>query len=261
MARRGFTLLELIVVTAVIGALVALLAPAVQSAREAGRRTECKNQLRQVGIALNAYHATHGAYPVGCDQWRPWGNEVNRQLAWSAFILPFLEQRTLYGQLDLGRPFDDAVNSEPSRSRLSIYLCPSADPEAFERPSGRGASHYGGIFGQRITGPNNPPRGVMRIDRPTRIREIEDGLAWTLIVGEDTRFPDGEWINGRNLFDQAYAVNAAPVFENDLWSQHPGGALGLACDASVHFLSEATDLEVLAALCTRAGDEPIGRWP
>ncbi len=259
-SRCGFTLVELLVVIAIIGVLAGLLLPAVQATRESARRTQCQNNLRQLGIGLLRYHDQHDAFPVGCVEWRSWGNTTNRQLAWSAYLLPYIEQQSLFDRLDLSKPFDDPVNAESASTVLNVYLCPSADQLLTLPHSARGPSHYGGIFGERIVPPNNPPKGVMLIDQAIRIPEILDGTSFTLIVGEDSRFPDGEWINGRNIFDQAYAINAAPEIENDMRSEHPGGANGLACSGSVHFLSEEMDKKVLAALCTRAGGEPIGGW-
>ncbi len=78
-------------------------------------------------------------------------------------------------------------------------------------------------------------------------------LSNTLIVSEDSRFYDGQWINGRNIFDQAYAINEPnpPFWENEIRSEHAGGAQGLLADGSVHFLDQQMDLNVLAAFCTR----------
>jgi prepilin-type processing-associated H-X9-DG protein len=92
------------------------------------------------------------------------------------------------------------------------------------------------------------------------LAEVTDGTSQTLILAEDTAWPDGQWINGRNIFDQAFAINAAPAFENDIRSDHPGGANGLLVDGAVRFLAESTDLDVLAAICTRAGGEPVAAF-
>jgi prepilin-type processing-associated H-X9-DG protein len=97
----------------------------------------------------------------------------------------------------------------------------------------------------------------MIYDRAFRIAEITDGAAYTLIVGEDSGFHDGQWINGLNLFDQSYAINQAPPWENDMHSDHPGGAHGLFCDGAVGFLRNELDLKTLAAVCTRALGEVV----
>lgn len=102
----------------------------------------------------------------------------------------------------------------------------------------------------------------MLYDRRVSIREITDGTSTTLIVSEDGGWKDGQWINGRNLFDQAYAINYRPPPgqppENEIRSDHPGGANGAFCDGSARFLSENMDVRVLEAIITRAGGEIAG---
>lgn len=261
--RSAFTLVELLVVIAIIGVLMGLLLPAVQAAREAARRMSCLNNLRQMGIAMHGHHSAHGAFPPGGIEHRWMINPETgrrygpggRQLAWSVYLLPYLEQDALYRQLDLEKPFDAAENAEAAATVLSVYICPSA-PSGSDLVQGRGPCHYGGIYGERITGPNNPPKGVMLYNRRISIAEIRDGTSNTLAISEDSEFVDGQWINGLNIFDQAYPINYIPedprLWENEIRSKHPGGANGLLCDGSARFLSETMDLEVLAWLCDRA---------
>jgi prepilin-type N-terminal cleavage/methylation domain-containing protein len=257
-SSRAFTLIELLVVIAIVGILVSLTLPAVFSAREASRRTSCANNLRQIGLALQLHHEHHGAFPPGGIEWRPPGDMQKRQLAWCIFLLPFLEQQAIYDQLDVQQPFDSPANAAAARNVLPVFVCPTS-ARGTRLVEGRGPCDYGGILGERIQGPNNPPKGVMIFDRSLSAASVRDGLSNTLIVGEDTAWPDGQWINGRNVFDQAYPINAAPPFENDIRSHHPGGAQVVLADCSVRFLSEELDVKVLAALCTRAGGEPVGR--
>ena len=273
---HGFTLVELLVVIAIIGTLVALLLPAVQAAREAARRIQCQNNLKQIGLGLLGYHDVKEEFPIGCVDWRPPGKSENRQLAWSAYILPYVEQGALFNQLDLSKPFDDPTNELGASRVLQIYLCPSS--EILE--SDFGPTHFAGINGENIDGidrdnslvRNDPQKGVLLVHvanftpeiQPISIPEITDGTSSTLFVAEDSRFADGQWINGRNVLSQGYAINspeADPARENDIRSEHPGGANGLTCSGSVHFLSENMDLEILAALCSRAGGETVGGMP
>ena len=250
---RGFTLVELLVTIAVIGILMALLMTAVQAAREAARRSQCLNNLKQMGLAIQLYHDVHGVLPPGGLEPRPlWPK--GKQYAWSAFILPQLEQANVQQTIDFRRPFDDPANAAIAAQVIDIYLCPST-PRGSPLRQGRAACDYGGIYGERITSPNNPPKGAMLYDRALRMADILDGASQTLIVSEDSGFIDGQWINGRNVFDQAFAINRAPSFENDIRSLHPGGANGLFCDGSARFLEQTMDMKVLAAICTRAGRE------
>ncbi len=253
---RGLTLVELLVVMAIIGVLIALLLPAVQAARAAARQIGCLNNLRQIGIALHSYHDTYRSFPPGGIEPRSPARPHGRQLAWSAYLLPYLEQLTLYERLDLSQPFDAPVNAAPAATILATYVCPSV-PDGRALRTGRGPCQYGGIFGERITSPNSPPKGVMLYDRAISIQQISDGTTCTLVISEDSQFGDGQWINGRNVFDQAFAINRAPPFENDIRSEHAGGANGLFCDGSARFLFETMELKVLAAICTRAGNEVV----
>ena len=251
--RSGFTLVELLVVIAIIGLLSALALPAIQSARGSAWQTHCKNNLRQIGLSLNAFHVANRSFPIGVQEWRKSRSKTERQLAWSAFLLPFLDEQALYESLDLSTPFDSKANERGAAQILSVYICP-VSARGGELVDGRGPTDYGGIYGERITSRNKPPKGIL-INKTVSLRQVRDGASHTLIVAEDTRFGDGQWINGRNVFDQSCAINAAPKFENDIRSDHVGGAQGTMADGSVYFLSEEMDPFVVAAMCTRAGSE------
>src|SRR5690606_11026667 len=111
----GFTLVELLVVIAIIGGLVALVLPAVQGARESARRSQCANNSLQIGLDLLAHHDAHGGLPMGCLEWRPAGNTTQRQLAWSVFLLPYLEHQSPYDALDLTQGFDAPANADAAQ--------------------------------------------------------------------------------------------------------------------------------------------------
>ena len=98
--RQAFTLVELLVVVAVLAALVALLLPAVQSVREAGRRLQCASHLREIGCSLHGHLLAKRVFPVGCLEWKAGTGGTRRCFAWSAFILPWLEQQSLADRID-----------------------------------------------------------------------------------------------------------------------------------------------------------------
>jgi prepilin-type N-terminal cleavage/methylation domain-containing protein len=264
MSRRGFTLVELLAAVAIIGVLVSLLLPAVQAAREAARRSHCQNNLRQMGIALHAFHNADGAFPVGCMEKRTFQRPAARQLAWSAALLPQLEQQPLWRTIDFDLPYDGGRNAPAGVTPLPVYLCPSAvrlaagrdgdevsDPGANYRAA---AIDYGGVYGAAQLSPSG--NGAMLFDRAVSFDEITDGASHTFIVAEDSGRGwgmDGEWINGENIFDLGGQVNAQQ--HDDLWSDHPGAAMALRCDGSVALLFETMDLQLLRAACTRAHDD------
>jgi prepilin-type N-terminal cleavage/methylation domain-containing protein len=136
-ARSGFTLVELLVVIAIIGILVALLLPAVQSAREAARRMQCSNNLKQIGLAMHNYHLTSSALPFGAS-----GIQSNTPGGtWAAFILPQLEQTNAYNLFDFKVPMSHANNVVAIRTLVPVYLCPT-DPGAREPIS---KTHHAGV--------------------------------------------------------------------------------------------------------------------
>lgn len=261
--RAGFTLVELLVVMAIIGILTSLLLPAVQAAREAARRASCQNNLRQIGIGLHHYHDALSTFPIGALEMRYLRNPDGSlmypggvQIAWSALLLPYVEQVPLHQMIDFGKGYDSPENAAAAAEIVPIYMCPSV-PRSATHVYGRAVIDYGGIYGERITGRNDPPKGTMLYTRAISIADIRDGTSNTLVVSEDSAWRDGQWINGLNIFDQAYPINQAPSFENDIRSEHPGGAFGLFCDGSVRFLHETMDSKTLAAICTRELGEVV----
>lgn len=253
--RRGTTLIELLVVVAVIAALVAILLPAVQSARETARRTVCLNNLRNHACALHGHLLAKRRFPAGCLEWKGGTGGTARCLAWSSFLLPWLDEQPLADRINFSKSYDHPDNAAAASTPLAVFICPSADRSG-GLVGGFGRSDYGGVNGERIVSPNNPEKGPFIHDRALAEREISDGLSKTIFVGECSRgvWGDGQWINGRNLFDQAYAVNW-PTWEDELRSRHPQGALAAFGDGAVRFIDENTDVRVLAAACTRARQE------
>ena len=258
--RLGLTLIELLVVIAIIGILVSLLLPAVQYVREAARQTTCRNHQHQIGIALQAYHNSHRSLPIGCIQWRPWSALTSRKnIAWSAQLLPQMDEPALYDAIDFDYPYDHPRNHDAASTVVESYLCPTEIPENSEHAE----ISYGGLFGERILD-NKPNDGVFLYDTVISFRDCLDGLSSTIATGEDMIGPDSQWINGGNIFVQSRPINDQTVWagDNEIRSLHPAGAMVLFLDGSVHLLNEATDRIVLGQLITRAGHELIasGDW-
>ncbi|MBS0262604.1 MAG: DUF1559 domain-containing protein [Planctomycetes bacterium] len=122
--RRGFTLIELLVVIAIIAALVALLLPAVQQAREAAPRSQCRNQLKQLGLALQNYHSTHNVFPPGYVAGAPYPATSNGW-GWCAQILPQLDGGPLCNSLNFSLPVEHVSNQKLVATSLPYMLCPS----------------------------------------------------------------------------------------------------------------------------------------
>ena len=208
---RGFTLIELLVVIAIIAILIALLLPAVQQAREAARRTQCKNNLKQLGLAIHNYHETHSVFPPGyCGD--P-GNSCSsvdgddNGWGWSVFILPFIDQSALYNELGVGDT-KQTVCSVPSgaqaaatvgdpdlqKTPLAAYICPTAtDPmiNPGRVSGGHAKSNYAGVAGVSWSGIDSTTgyKGIF-VDGTqfvTRLRDFTDGSSNTFAIGEKYR--------------------------------------------------------------------------
>ena len=257
--RRAFTIVELAVVIGIIGVLCGLVLPAIQAARESARATQCRNNLKNIGLGLANFHAAHRCFPPGSDLL------VLTEHAWSSHILPFLEHGILASQIDYRQPWDAAgANAAAASEDLPIYACPGA-MALFS-----GKQDYGGIMGTSLlpltAGPGPKDAfgcGILihtSSQQPTGVRAatITDGLSFTLSVGESVDRDDteaGRWACGRNSFAQIDRwINMDNL--DSIHSYHPGGAHGLFADGHVRLLSEEIETPILGALCTRNGDEP-----
>ena len=128
--KRAFTLIELLVVIAIIAVLIALLLPAVQQAREAARRTQCKNNLKQLGLALHNYHDTHRVFPPGYvdrngDPNSTPDNDLGSGWGWGSFVLPYVDQGPVYNQINFSQTVGLGSNAPVSRVALTSFQCPS----------------------------------------------------------------------------------------------------------------------------------------
>jgi prepilin-type N-terminal cleavage/methylation domain-containing protein len=277
--RSGFTLVELLVVVAIIGILVALLLPAVQFAREAARSTQCHNNLKQIGLALHVYHDTLRRFPPGWDGIDPegppgWG--------WGSAILPQLDQGPIESQIVRHLSIADAANQLAREKGIPIYLCPSDSPrERFLIYGGLkgaidqgtplfdvGKSNYPGVFG-RLEIEDDPAAGdgTFYYQSQLTMADFRDGLSNTLIVGErHSKLGSSTWTGVVEGANEAMAriVGSADHTPNDphhhfddFTSHHPSGVHFLVGDGSVRRINNSIDLGIYQALVTREGNEPI----
>tara|TARA_R110002095_G_C4242695_1_gene239156 strand:+ start:1081 stop:1977 length:897 start_codon:yes stop_codon:yes gene_type:complete len=287
--KTGFTLIELLVVIAIIAILIALLLPAVQQAREAARRSTCKNNLKQLGLAMHNYAETHGTFMPGAI--------ASNYLGWTAMILPFIEQSSLYDQFDWRQgsytsPAAGKINL--GQNRISVYLCPSSSVEQSQLTSSveKGfTQHYVGVSGPKgvnvadsqnysVDGASQArggvaTQGVFYLNSKIKFRDITDGNSNTFAFGESswnekTNFRN--WVRGgtdttndfwmdccKNVANaiNSEVTNAGATDWNDVsyGSEHTGGAHFSMCDGSVRFISENIDYNVFLSTASRNGNE------
>ncbi len=210
--QRGFTLIELLVVIAIIAILIALLLPAVQQAREAARRSTCKNNLKQIGLAMHNYHETFGMFPPGYVEeiLNTNGGHVadnEGHWAWNALLLPYLDQAPLFNQLNVGTvPVSTMLNNATVRGSmqktLPVFRCPSdtgpqIHVEAGRRIMATGGSEYGlavtnyiasnnsyGLKKDAGTDPTNYANGAFYRNSNVRMRDLTDGSSNVILAGE-----------------------------------------------------------------------------
>lgn len=275
--RRAFTLIELLVVIAIIAILIALLLPAVQAAREAARRTQCKNNLKQLALSMHNYHDTYKRFPSGYIIETGWG--------WGTMLLPFVEQQPLFDSLSPSGDMDltDGTRLSLLRTTLPVFQCPSdSHPRLNDKskPEVRAKmeialSNYIGIMGSTLSNPRG--NGTLFQNSGVRMADISDGTSNTLLFGErdyfrhrgsiwggSTNHPD----TNRNFLMSQTAdltrINAA--HQNAFGSLHPGGAQFAFADGSVRFLSEninASDGGTLGTwqrLGARNDGQPVGEF-
>lgn len=239
-------------VTVAIG--TALLLPAVQQAREAARRTQSVNNLKQIGLAMHNYHATQNHFPAGTvanEKLKP-----DERISWQATILPFIGQNALRKTIDFEEAWDDDSNKKAASARIQIYQNP-ARPITAEGP---GETHYIGIAGLGKDAPTLPVTskraGIFGINRKTRIADIVDGTSNTMMTSEASG-KIGPWISGGNATIRPLTKKPYINGPDGIGSPYRGGVhIGLA-DGSVRFVSENVDPTVFERLSTMADGQPI----
>jgi prepilin-type N-terminal cleavage/methylation domain-containing protein len=286
-ATSGFTLVELLVVIAIIGTLIAILLPSVQAARETARRTQCQNNLRQYGLALDLFHDARRMYPVGNVK-EPAADLVPKHWGFQSHLLPYLEAKEIYEMCKPGYGssldcFQYAESQGPARDPgnrvLNVDKCPD-DPNggkiwyAFPGFGRHGCTNYLGVMGTSDFADD----GVLLFGPPVRKADIKDGTSKTIIMGERGTPDDIQWGwpycgagivtahapfgngNGDNLCStQLGLTTGVPDGTHNLhfWSYHPNMAMFQFADCSGRPLSYDIDFQVFQALSTRAGGETV----
>ena len=272
--KPGFTLVELMVVIAILGALVGLMLPAVNAAREAGRRVQCQNNLKQYGLALQAFHADNGTFPVG--------NFKNKWWGFQARLLPYLEAKNIYNLCNFsyqGSCLDWVRIQPPGKNPCAMILshdkCPS-DPltdRIYHDPvfGDYGCTNYLGVMGTSETAND----GILLYGDDSSaisLAKITDGASHTIIMGErgisnelygwpycggGDVFGIGTG-NGDNLMTTKFGLSRGlcdGTHDYHFWSYHPNMSQFIWADGSGRPLTYDIDFKVFQALSTRAGGE------
>lgn len=287
--HSGFTLVELLVVIAIIGVLIALLLPAVQAAREAARRSQCTNNLKQIGLAMHNYHDINKSLPSG---WVDNGTADVNLLGWGVMILPQLELTNLHSKIKEVGAFDakwssiadmtTATSTLPTpyaRTVLPAFICPSDPSDGINSDlSDYGKSNYTGIGGNAyISSGTTTPTGTFYDNSKVAFRDITDGLSNTVIIGERSTVKQTGYVKNGTIWiggpsDGTYYYNNAIVSNStyysingaagsyNLTSAHPTGVIFLKGDGSVEFISETIDLPTYQNLGAISDGNVIGEY-
>lgn len=239
-SNNGMVLLIVAAVVAIpmllicIGVLVGLLLPAVQAAREAARRMQCSNNLKQVALAMHNYHDVYRAFPPA------FTTDANgRPLhSWRTLLLPYMEQQALYSQIDLNKPWDDPVNLPFANVVVPTYSCPSARFDSPEKTGYQVVVDPSAIF----SGANSCP-----------ISTVIDGTSNTLLVVEVEAFNAVPWMSPQDTDLPTFMMRGQMG-----GNTHTGGAQAAFADGSVKFLADSMDPTIAAALVTKGGGENVG---
>ena len=264
MKRHAFSLIELLVAIAVVAVLVGLLLAAVQRVREAAKRTECLNRLRQQGLAVLHYESANGHLPPGAVRgpFPALGVPAGVGHGLWVFLLPHLEQTTVAARYHLDLPYNHADNQPAVTVRLAALVCPNGDPGRVQEWS---ASRYGGVADYAPLDVNPFLADIAKIDpvacfegamppnRLVRLADITDGTSTTILLAEAGGRPGVAWSSPLVPAGLREVFGGSNGF-------HRGGAPMCMADGSAHFFPDSTDLRILGRLATRAGGEVIGEW-
>ncbi|MFQ5732447.1 MAG: DUF1559 domain-containing protein [Planctomycetaceae bacterium] len=235
--KSNTTLIIVLVVGGVFGLLIcggvgiALFLPAVQQAREAARRSTCKNNLKQISLALHNYHEVYGSYPPAY-----FADKNGKPMhSWRVMILPFLEAKPLYDRYRFDEPWDGPNNRQLARSMPALFACPSTN-------DGPAMTRY-----VTVRGPGTAFPGA----KATRFRDFSDGSSVTIAVVETPGRPV-HWMAPDDVSPEDF------IRAIDGQTHHNGGTHILMADGAVRFLSSDTSAELIRRLLSIAGGEAVG---
>ena len=277
--RPGFTLIELLVVIAIIAILIALLLPAVQQAREAARRTQCKNNMAQLGLAIHNYDMSFETLPPGTVHGSGPIENVPKgyHMSWLVQQLPMIEQAQVFRAVDFSQGAYGPANMEVRKVRIATLMCPSDYSFRYE-VKGVGtvfASSYAACFSGDDTPISNDGNGLMFLNSSVRFREIRDGTSNTILFGEKINPRDTDdlgWMSGTSatLRNAGVPINGgwdvvnyfsrvdkqptkAPstTATGGFSSQHASGAHFMLADGSARFVNDTIDKDVFSCLGNR----------
>ena len=257
--KRGFTLIELLVVIAIIAVLIALLLPAVQQAREAARRTQCKNNLKQLGLAMHNYHDTVNRFP--------YASHGATYGGWVLFVMPYLDQAPLYNKWDHSTQYYVAPNVSLTQGRLAAHSCPSDTPTATWIATGMPNYNYAVNFGNTSNARVSPLNGVTFSKAPFHyegfrgsgpgisygLRDITDGTSNTLMLAEvrngifNNDLRGLTWFGSHSGFTTHNSPNTAtPDYSESQWCPAGASTPDLPCAGSSGDSTGATPLNMSA---------------
>jgi prepilin-type processing-associated H-X9-DG protein len=292
--RRAVTIVEVLVVVAIIGVLIALLLPAVQSARDAARRTHCANNLKQIGITLLSYETANKHFPSGyVSNYDNDGNDTGPGWGWCSFILPQMEENAIYQTIHFDLPIEHPMNAARV-ANVQSFFCPTDDAPRVWAAKSRdvngnpiaticdvAAANYVAMYG--TTEPGVDGDGMYFRNSKLSLKDVTDGSSKTLAVGERAhQLGNATWVGsvtGASLFPDDGTV-ARPETENSsgmvlgqagegvgpgadgsdvnqFYSLHGAGANFAFVDGHVMFLPATMDVKTFQALATRAGGETV----